>query len=274
MGMLLGAGDNQMTGVSVALRVLIEGRRDGLSDEEILERSPVVLALTPPHVAAASELPSTPDALMDGSGAERGDDHAILREALRLRVRWLQELTGRAAWDLGARLANAGELRRPQDVRHLPLDVLEALATKRAVTVGPVIDLHEHDFGEPLPAAFQLSDTGYAIPVEQPGRTSGGTGAGGGVRIGPVTHDDRNPPAGAVLVTTTLKPSLGPLLPTLNGLVAETGSVLSHLAILARESGVATVVGFHGATTELQDGMVVRVDGITGDVTVVEKEPA
>src|SRR5919204_6846263 len=100
----------------------------------------------------------------------------------------------------------------------------------------------------------------------------GGTGAGGGVGEGPVTYDADGPPTGAVLVTTTLSPGLGPLLPRLNGIVSETGSVLSHLAILAREAGVATVVGYAGATADLPEGSVVHVDGDAGRVTIQDKE--
>src|SRR5215211_588283 len=87
---------------------------------------------------------------------------------------------------------------------------------------------------------------------------------------GAVTHDLVDPPTGSVLVTTTLTPGLGPLLPRLRGIVAETGSVLSHLAILAREAGVATVVGYANATEELKEGTTVVVDGETGRVTVEE----
>lgn len=83
--------------------------------------------------------------------------------------------------------------------------------------------------------------------------------------------DSVDPPNGSVLVTTTLTPGLGPLLPRLSGIVAETGSVLSHLAILARESNVAIVVGYPGAGDLFVDGDVITVDGTTGDVTI-EKE--
>jgi phosphohistidine swiveling domain-containing protein len=55
------------------------------------------------------------------------------------------------------------------------------------------------------------------------------------------------------------------MLPGLAGLVAETGSVLSHLAIVARELGVPTVIGLREATN-LRSGVVVTVDGETGDV--------
>jgi len=71
-----------------------------------------------------------------------------------------------------------------------------------------------------------------------------------------------------VLVTTTLTPGLGPLLPRLKGIVSETGSVLAHLAILAREARVPTVVGYTGATSDLPEGSVVLVDGDTGQVTI------
>jgi pyruvate,water dikinase len=98
----------------------------------------------------------------------------------------------------------------------------------------------------------------------------GGTGAGGGIAIGPVTYDAADPATGSVLVTTTLTPGLAPLLPRLAGIVSETGSVLSHLAILAREAGIATVVGYAGATSDLPEGAVVEVDGETGRVTIEE----
>jgi pyruvate,water dikinase len=60
------------------------------------------------------------------------------------------------------------------------------------------------------------------------------------------------------------------LLPRLRGIIAETGSVLSHLAILARESNVATVVGYAGAADTFANGTNVSVDGNTGEVTLEE----
>jgi rifampicin phosphotransferase len=276
MGMLTDTGGNRMTGASVALRVLAEARRDGLSDEEILARSPTVLALTAPRVAPAPELPEeaapvhmpTPDCL-------RCSDNGIIREALRLRVRWVQELSGRAAWELGERLAAVGDLPEPELIRHMTLEHVEAVATNRAVVVPALVATHDHDFGAPLPAWFQLSDLGKPIRTQCASEVGGGTGAGGGAGFGPVTYDHEDPPAGSVLVTTTLSPGLGPLLPRLKGIVSETGSVLSHLAILAREARVPTVVGYAGATSDLPEGTIVLVDGDTGQVTIrdTDSEP-
>jgi pyruvate,water dikinase len=72
-----------------------------------------------------------------------------------------------------------------------------------------------------------------------------------------------------VLVVRYLEPELAPLLPAIDGLVAETGSPLSHLAILAREHGVATVVGVPDALERFPAGTELEVDGATGDVVAV-----
>jgi phosphohistidine swiveling domain-containing protein len=274
IGMLTDTGGNRMTGASVALRVLAEAREDGLDDKEILVRSPAVLALTGPRVARAPVLPEEAITLHipTAPACMRCSANGILREALRLRVRWVQELSGRAAWELGERLAAAGEITEPELIRHMTLDHVEAVATKRAVVIPALVAGHHHDFGAPLPARFQLSDRGRPIAVQDVGEKGGGTGAGGGEGSGPVSYNTDDPPVGAVLVTTTLAPGLGPLLPRLKGIVSETGSVLSHLAILAREARVPTVVGYAGATADLPEGAVVHVDGDTGRVTIEGKE--
>ncbi len=273
VGMLADPGGNRMTGASVALRVLAEARQDGLSDKEILARSPTVLALTGPRVAPEPELPAEAEALPVSTACLSCSDEGIIREALRLRVRWVQEISGRAAWELGVRLAATGDLTEPELIRHMNLEHVESVATKRAVLVPKLVLTHEHVFGAPLPARFQLSDVGKPIATQVAPEVCGGTGAGGGSGVGPVTYDADDPPTDSVLVTTTLSPGLGPLLPRLKGIVSETGSVLSHLAILAREAGVPTVVGYAGAMKDLPEGAVVHVDGDAGRVTIQDKEP-
>ena len=220
IGMLTDTGRNRMTGASVALRVLAEARQDGLTDTEVLEASPVVLALTPPRVGPRPELPADATPMHLGRDGESGNDNGILREALRLRVRWVQELTGRAAWELGVRLTESGDIVEPDMIRHMTLEHVEAVFTHRAVVVPALVQTHLHAFGGPLPARFQVSDLGKPIPVQHDREMDGGTGAGGGIGRGPVTHDAQDPPTGSVLVTTTLSPGLGPLLTRLNGIVA------------------------------------------------------
>lgn len=276
MGLLTDTSQIRLTGASVAMRVLTEGRTDGRSDEAIIAQSPVVLALTGPKICERPQLPdasTTPDIapepradLAEETRSQR--DAGIVREALRLRVRWVQELGARAAWELGTRLARSGQLPEPALVRWLSLDDLIAVVTRRAELLAPVLCLRaEHaPTPRPLPARFRLSADGNAVPERSDGQAGGGTGAGGGRRTGTVTHDLDDPEPGSVLVVTSLSPGIGPLLTRLSGVVAETGSVLAHLAILAREAGVPTVVGYVGATQEFDEGDEVTVDGNTGEV--------
>jgi pyruvate,water dikinase len=72
-----------------------------------------------------------------------------------------------------------------------------------------------------------------------------------------------------VVVAATTTPAWTPLFPSIAALVTETGGILSHAAIVAREYALPAVVGAADATRLLPDGAVVRVDGRTGAVTVV-----
>ncbi|MCZ2819748.1 PEP-utilizing enzyme [Modestobacter sp. VKM Ac-2977] len=257
VGLLVDPQAPRTTGATTALRVLANARRAGLADAEIIAEHPVVLALAAPQVGPAPTLPPgvrAPEAGPPGDETEPG----VLREALRLRARWLQEAGARAAWVLAERLAAAGRLPRPEDLRGVGLAQLTAAVDDDAATLTsrPVVP------GEPLPARFRMSDTGHPVPVAG---GAGATGAGGGTGTGPV-HQGEDPPEGSVLVVRNLDPGLAPLLPRLAGLIAETGSVLAHLAILARESGVPTVVGLPDALEKFPPGTVVRVDGATGEV--------
>ncbi|MDP9072438.1 MAG: PEP-utilizing enzyme [Actinomycetota bacterium] len=124
-----------------------------------------------------------------------------------------------------------------------------------------------------LPTRFQLTEKGKVVPVAAPGGAeAGGTGAGGGRARGRVHHSAADAPEGAVLVVRTLDPQLASALPRLAGLVAETGSVLAHVAILAREYGVPTVVGVADAHQRYPEGSLVSLDGTTGEVRLADEE--
>jgi pyruvate,water dikinase len=75
---------------------------------------------------------------------------------------------------------------------------------------------------------------------------------------------------GDVLVAPTADPGWTPLFGRLSGLVLETGGLLSHAAVVAREYGLPAVMGVPDATRQLRDGQIVRVDGAAGVVTVME----
>jgi len=99
-------------------------------------------------------------------------------------------------------------------------------------------------------------------------RASGGVYEGPARRVSGPTQFDRIQ-QGDVLVTESTTEAFNILLPLLGAIVTDSGGLLSHSAIVAREYGIPGVVGTREATERISDGVLVRVDGHTGEVTVL-----
>ncbi len=74
---------------------------------------------------------------------------------------------------------------------------------------------------------------------------------------------------GFILVCPSTDPAWVPLFVRARGLVMETGGVLSHGAIVAREFGLPAVAGLPGVHRRLKTGQRLRIDGARGTVSVV-----
>jgi phosphohistidine swiveling domain-containing protein len=77
------------------------------------------------------------------------------------------------------------------------------------------------------------------------------------------------PAEGYILVCPSTDPAWVPLFVSARGLVMETGGVLSHGAIVAREFGLPAVAGLPDVHRRLRTGQRLRVDGGTGRVNVL-----
>ncbi len=75
--------------------------------------------------------------------------------------------------------------------------------------------------------------------------------------------------SGDILVCELTDPEWTPLFSLAGGVVADTGSSLSHAAIVAREFGIPAVLGVGYATSRFKDGDMIRVDGNKGIVSAV-----
>lgn len=78
---------------------------------------------------------------------------------------------------------------------------------------------------------------------------------------------------GEVLVARTTTPAWTPLFGLIGAVVTDSGGVLCHGAVVAREYGIPAVVGTHVATRVLKDGDRVLVDGTEGKVILLGEEP-
>ena len=77
-------------------------------------------------------------------------------------------------------------------------------------------------------------------------------------------------PEDTILVVPNTDPSWATLLLQAKGIITNTGNLLCHAAIVAREFGIPCVVGTINATERLKDGMKVVVDGLKGVVYNVQ----
>lgn len=75
--------------------------------------------------------------------------------------------------------------------------------------------------------------------------------------------------SGDILVCKYTDPEWTPLFNLCKGVVSDTGSALSHAAIVAREFGIPAVLGVGFATSNFKDGDTIHVDATKGEVSKV-----
>ena len=113
----------------------------------------------------------------------------------------------------------------------------------------------------------QRTDSQY-LPV---GAVLTGTPSSPGVVTGRVVIVEKPEEfSGGVLVAYRTEPSWAAALPFASALLIERASPLTHVAIIARELGIPTVVQIDGLTKAIRTGMTVSVDGAAGRVVVLE----
>jgi len=108
-----------------------------------------------------------------------------------------------------------------------------------------------------------------------------GLGASPGIAAGPArivrsTDQLDKVSQGDVMITEMTTPDMVPAMKRAAGIVTDEGGMTSHAAIVSRELGVPAVVGAGNATSVLEDGMEITIDGDKGTVKegiAAEEEP-
>jgi pyruvate,water dikinase len=107
------------------------------------------------------------------------------------------------------------------------------------------------------------------------GRTLRGSPVSPGVATGPVKvvfdPQDANLSPGDILVCPGTDPAWTPLFLAAGGLIMEVGGMMTHGSVVAREYGIPAVVGVHQATQRLQSGQQVRLNGSSGQISVLDE---
>jgi pyruvate,water dikinase len=179
---------------------------------------------------------------------------------------------------LADRLIETGALETREDVFYLTLDELRRVVDARltpaealVIVRGRRAEVEIASKGEPPEVV--VGDTADLIELPRR-RTLRGIASSRGRYTGRVVvcrglDDIERVEQGAVVVVPFSDASWNALFTRAGAVVAESGGMLSHSAILAREYGVPAVVSVRGALS-LDDGALVTVDGLHGTVSVLE----
>ena len=183
------------------------------------------------------------------------------------------------ALERGRRWVASGSLAAAAEVFYLEADELLAAPSPGLSERIARRRRHQRTFGARLPATYLFDgvETEGEIcegPRDERRGQSAGLGVSRGIARGwarAVTSFDQltcmRP--GEVMVARNIDPGWTSVFPLLAAIVTESGGMLSHGALLAREYGIPAVMGVIGAGTSL-DGKLVEVDGSRGEVRVVE----
>jgi phosphohistidine swiveling domain-containing protein len=76
-----------------------------------------------------------------------------------------------------------------------------------------------------------------------------------------------------ILITLFTDPGWTPVLARVGGVVTEVGGLLSHAAVIGREYGIPAILNLINATQLIKDGDLIKINGKTGMVEILEKRP-
>ncbi len=184
----------------------------------------------------------------------------------------------------GAEFAQSGELEQADDLMYLTYAELEAFAAREGRDWRALIARRRQEYQRELLRRqiprLLLSDGRAFYEGLSPAEGAGSSLTGSPVSPGSVegrvrvVFDPRqaNLLPGEILVCRGTDPSWTPLFLTAAGLVMEVGGMMTHGAVVAREYGIPAVVGVDQATSRLQTGQRIALNGSTGLITLLEEE--
>ncbi|MCQ4118933.1 PEP/pyruvate-binding domain-containing protein [Rhodococcus tibetensis] len=205
---------------------------------------------------------------------------AVLREAMRACAARHNYLVRKVCLELGDQLVDSHRLTKQEDVFWLTRDeVLLASTLSDTGDLSLYADNRRRRAStfrnwvvpDTIRNAVGQSEQGPQSAAVHSRTELAGIGCSYGVAEGPARVVDTQSDLAAVtendiLVVRTINPGWAGVFGCASGLVSESGGMLSHGSILAREQGLPAVVGVRGATTRITTGDIIRIDGTTGEV--------
>jgi pyruvate,water dikinase len=211
--------------------------------------------------------------MREDSIADMGMGHPVIRRMLA---------------ELGRRLTVAGALKQPEQIYWLEEnELIEAvgklMAGELLVDLTGTISSRQVEWQQRrrLTAPVMLPErSGWSKVIHEEsgtnadgrvvlqglGTSSGSVSGRACILLGP--EDFINMKPGDILVAVTTTPAWTPLFALASAVVTEIGGPLSHSSIVAREYNIPAVMAVRGVTHLVQNGQILKVDGLKGTVQV------
>lgn len=208
--------------------------------------------------------------------AEKTKRYMRMRERLRLKRTYAYSVVRNIFLALGENYYKAGRLKNARDIFYL---------TKREALSGEGDFLSLADRRKAEERKYLTKPTydrivffdGKPLCVKSGGKKGElrGIPSGNGrvtAKISLMQSPEDKLIAGNIILTKRTDPGWISLFPLAGGLIVEYGSMLSHSFVVARELNLPAVVGLKNATELIPDGATVFLDGLNGEVKILEKK--
>jgi pyruvate,water dikinase len=184
----------------------------------------------------------------------------------------------------GAQLVKDGELERADDLMFLTYPELKAFSRGDSLDWKQMIAGRRETYNREMlrrqiPRLLLSDGRAFYEGIKSPetvGNSLMGSPVSPGVAEGlvRVVIDPRqaNLRPGEIMVCPGTDPSWTPLFLSAAGLVMETGGMMTHGAVVAREYGIPAIVGVDQATHRLKTGQRIRIDGSSGMIALLDGE--
>ncbi len=147
--------------------------------------------------------------------------------------------------------------------------VKKALQRKRLYEEQKTLVFKDVYYGRPVPIVVEQKDVADGHQLQGTPISRGM--AKGKARIVKSIEDANSLQKGEIMVASFTDIGWSPYYCTIEALITEVGSVLSHGAVVAREYALPLVSNVAHATQVIKDGDLISVNGVTGVVTILEQ---
>ncbi|WP_028316934.1 PEP/pyruvate-binding domain-containing protein [Desulfatibacillum aliphaticivorans] len=203
-------------------------------------------------------------------------EYVRYRENQRYALDYILADMRRVILEMASRLKTKGLLKQEDDIFFVTYNELKSL-WDGAASMPPDVEVRRAGFlkdssrlppewildGEPFPKKRVAAKNGFRGTPASPGS------AKGTARVVMRVEDLRSVRQGDILVAPNTDPGWTPVFGLISGLVVQTGGMLSHAAIVAREYGIPAVTGVAEACRNINTNDYLEVNGRDGTVAIL-----